>query len=211
MSLLRMARPLGVLVVALAGCGTTRWTDSARTATEQLLISDAVDQAVSQLDFSALAGKEVYFDPQFLRGTVDENYVISTIRQHLLASGCVLKERREDANFVVEARSGAVGTDRNDVTLGVPSVSVPAILPTPLPTSIPEIPLAKNTHQRGVAKLAVFAYNRKTGLPVWQSGVAPVTSYAKDSWVFGAGPFRRSSVDPETKFAGDKLGIATTE
>lgn len=199
----------GLLFAVAAGCGTTRWTDSARTATEQLLISDAVDQAIAQLDLSALSGQDVYFDPQYLKGTVDENYVVSTLRQHLLASGCTLREKREDAMFVVEARSGAVGTDRNDVMLGVPSVNVPGFVPgaVALPSSIPEIPLAKNTQQRGVAKIAVFAYNRETGKPVWQSGVAPVTSFAKDSWVLGAGPFRKSSVDPKTKFAGDALPL----
>ena len=32
--------------LALNGCGTTRSTDTNRTATEQLLISDAIDRAV---------------------------------------------------------------------------------------------------------------------------------------------------------------------
>ena len=53
-------RQLSVLVLsclALVGCGTTRWTDTKRTATEQMLISDAVDRAVSQMNFSLLAGQ----------------------------------------------------------------------------------------------------------------------------------------------------------
>ena len=47
----------GGAVALLAGCGTTKWSDSPRTATEQLLISDAVDRAISEIDFSALANK----------------------------------------------------------------------------------------------------------------------------------------------------------
>jgi hypothetical protein len=61
----------------LIGCGTTRMSDTQRTATEQLLISNAVDQAVSQIDFRPLAGKRVYFDAQYLDGTVDKGYVVS--------------------------------------------------------------------------------------------------------------------------------------
>ena len=37
-----------LLATALAGCGTTRSTDTGRTATEQLLISDAIDRAVHE-------------------------------------------------------------------------------------------------------------------------------------------------------------------
>ena len=58
-------RPLAALGLCCAlacGCGTTKWSDSPRTATEQLLISDAVDRAISEIDFSALADKDVYLD-----------------------------------------------------------------------------------------------------------------------------------------------------
>src|SRR6516225_2644969 len=83
----RMARCLAfaILLSPLLGCGTTRMSDTQRTATEQLLISNAIDQAVSQVDFRPLAGKSVYFDPQYLEGTVDRGYLVSSLRQHLLA------------------------------------------------------------------------------------------------------------------------------
>src|SRR5205807_6610370 len=140
-------------------CGTTRMTDAQRTATDQLLISNAVDQAVSQLDLRWLAGKSVYFDPQYLDGTVDRGYVVSSLRQQLLASGCVLQDDRAKATYIVEARAGGVGTDRHSVLLGVPEMNVPSVLPGQ-PSHIPKIPFAEKTDQNGVAKVAVFAYNR---------------------------------------------------
>ncbi len=188
------------------GCGTTRVTDTQRTATEQLLVSNAVDQAVSQLDFRILAGKSVYFDAQYLAGCIDRGYVVSSLRQHLLASGCILQEDRARATYVVEARSGGVGTDRHQVLIGVPEMNVPSLLPGQ-PTLIPEIPLAKRTDQKGVAKLAVFAYNRRTGRPVWQSGVVRMVSTTKDTWLFGAGPFRQGTIGDATEFAGQPLPI----
>ena len=99
------------LLGLLAGCGTTRLTDTQRTGTEQLLVSNAVDQAISQLDFSQLAGKSVFFDAQYLDGTVDRGYLVSSLRQQLLASGCTLQEERAKATYVVEARSGGLGTE----------------------------------------------------------------------------------------------------
>jgi hypothetical protein len=102
----------------------------------------------------------------------------------------------EEADYVVEARAGAVGTDRSDLLFGMPSVNVPTVpgLPMAMPSSIPEIPLAKTTKQKAVAKLAVFAYNRRTGRPVFQTGVDPAVSTARDSWLFGAGPFRKGTI-----------------
>ncbi|MCS7305610.1 MAG: hypothetical protein NZ602_10955 [Thermoguttaceae bacterium] len=190
------------------GCGTTRWTDTSRTATEQLLLSDAIDRAVSQVDFRALAGRTVYLDAQPVQGLTDAPYLISTVRQQLLASGCILKEKREEAEYVVELRAGALGTDRHDILFGIPATQLPSVfLLNGIPTNIPEIPFIKRTQQQGVAKIAVFAYNRTTGRPAWQSGVVAAQSKAKSTWVFGAGPFQRGTIYEGTAFAGSKLDV----
>lgn len=180
---------------ALGGCGTTRSTDSARTATEQLLISDAIDRAVQTVDLGPLHGQTVFLDDSRLTDVVDKNYLVSTLRQHILASGCVLKDKREDADFVVEARAGAVGTDRNDLLFGIPATNMPQLVSMPgVPTAIPEVPLAKRRDQRGVAKISMFAYHRESGQPVWQSGLASRDSSSNDVWLFGAGPFQYGTV-----------------
>lgn len=189
-----------------AGCGTTRWTDTGRTATEQLLISDAVDRAVQSIDFTPLSGEKVYFEEKRLRKIVDQGYVASSLRQHLLASGCALTDDVNEADYIVEARAGAVGTDRHDVLYGIPATNMPTLVNIPgVPSQIPEIPFAKRTDQLGVAKLAVFAYERKSGNSVWQSGVVSKTSRAKDIWLLGAGPFQKGTIYSGTAFAGQKI------
>jgi hypothetical protein len=199
-----------VLLVALvppAGCGTSRFTDTTRTATEQLLISNAVDEAVSQMNFQALAHKPVYLDAQYLSESPDRGYVISTLRQHLLAHGCLLMEDRRQAQYVVEARCGGIGTDRHDLLFGIPQTQLPSVPGVPTPSVIPEIPFAKKTEQKGVAKIAVFAYNRTTGHPLWQSGTVQKSSTSKDLWLLGAGPFRQGSIRKNTEFATGILHI----
>src|SRR6478735_6724343 len=74
-----------VALVILTGCGTTKWSDTPRTATEQLLISDAIDRAISQIDFGPLKGEKIFLDTQYLNTTIDKDYLISTLRQHMLA------------------------------------------------------------------------------------------------------------------------------
>jgi hypothetical protein len=197
---------------ACAGCGTTRSTDTTRTATEQLLISDAIDRAVQSMNLQTLAGQTVYLDDSKLSDTVDKNYYISTLRQQLLASGCELRDSRDEAEFVVEARAGAIGTDRNDLLFGLPSMNVPQIpLVQPAPAVIPEIPIAKRKDQRGVAKIAVFAYHRATGTPVWQSGIVRQESSANDVWIFGTGPFQRGTIYEGTTFAGGAISSETSK
>jgi hypothetical protein len=197
---------LGVLLGGAVGCGTTRVTNSQRTATEQLLVSNAIDQSVSQLDFRVLANKPVYFDARYLGASVDQGYVVSSLRQQLLACGCILAEDRSQATYVVEARSGGIGTDLHQLLFGVPQMNLPSVLPGQ-PSLIPEIPFAKKTDQKGVAKIAVFAYNRRTGRPVWQSGVVQADSTSKDTWVLGAGPFRRGTIGEPTEVAGQEITI----
>ena len=187
-----------------AGCGTTRSTDTSRTATEQLLVSDAIDRSVQQLNFRPLAGHKVYLDENFLEEAVDKEYLVSTFRQHLLASGCILTESRDEATYVLEARAGSIGTNRSDVLVGVPAINLPMTIPG-VPTAIPEIPVVKRTNQRGIAKIGIFAYHRETGTAVWQSGLVREASSGKDTWVLGAGPFQRGTIHEGTAFAGSKL------
>ncbi len=205
-------RALGILVLILAvGCGTTK----TRLATEQLLVSDAVDQAVADIDFSVMAGQNVFFDAQYINnikgiGFVNSEYIISSLRQQMVAADCRLQEAEEDADFVVEARVGTLGTNGHEIVYGVPAnnaISAAAqIVPnTPSIPAIPELALAKRDNHLGAAKIAVFAYERESRRPVWQSGTSKAKSTAQDFWIFGAGPFQRGSVYDGTQFAGSRL------
>lgn len=199
---------VAVVCACAVGCGTTKWTETRRTATEQLLISDSMDQAVGRLDFRTLAGKKVYLDDTYLKDVVDANYLVSSLRQQLLAHGAILREKKEEADYVVEVRSGAVGTDMHSVLVGVPQVNLPpAVSAVGLPTALPEIPLIKKTQQSAVTKILLFAYNRRTGRPLWQSGAVLAKSDASDVWIFGTGPFQKGTIYQGTQFAGERLPI----
>jgi len=198
-----------VALVLFGGCGTTKWTETKRTATEQLLISDSMDQAVSRIDFRALAGKTVFLDDTFLKDVVDAQYLVSSLRQQLLAHGAILKQKREEADYVVEVRAGAVGTDMHSLLVGVPQINLPSVAAAAgLPSSFPEIPLIKRTKQTAVTKILLFAYHRETGRPLWQSGTVLAKSDAQDIWIFFAGPFQRGSIYEGTQLAGDQLPIS---
>ncbi len=199
------------LVGLVVGCGTT----TQRVATEQLLISDAVDRAVERIDFHAIRGQKVFLDIQYLTGikgpgVVNMNYVVSSLRQQLIAANCQIQEKREDADVIVEPRVGALGTDGHEVTYGIPQTqaisSAAALLPnTPLLPSIPEVSIGRSDAQTGIAKVVVFAYHRETRLPIWQSGVSRAESTSKNTWFMGAGPFQQGSIHDGLRFAGEEI------
>jgi hypothetical protein len=193
---------LTLLACMLIGCGTTRMSDSKRTATEQLLVSQAIDRAVMRIDVRPLAGRKVFLETAFLDDLDDGKYLESALRHQLMASGCLLAKDRDAADVVVEARAGAIGTDRSSVLLGIPATSVTL---KGNETSTPELVLAKRSEQRGVAKLSVYAYERESGQPIWQSGEEHVASHARDRWLFGAGPWQDGEIHDEPAFAGHTI------
>src|SRR5262245_22304104 len=104
-----------LLAAACAGCGTTRMTDTSRSATEMLLVSQAIDRSINQLDFTAMAGKPVFFEEKVLDGVTDKGYLASSLRSKMLADGCLLAEEKAKATYIVEARAGCVGTDKHSL------------------------------------------------------------------------------------------------
>jgi hypothetical protein len=204
----RSAAPLVALLLATVnlaiGCGTTRWSDSKRTATEQMLLSDAVDRAVQAIDMRPLAGRAVFLDTAFMDDVSDSNYLASTIRHQLIACGCRLAPDRGAAEVIVEARSGVLGTDRSELLIGIPATSVEF---AGSGTTLPEMAAAKRTDQRAVAKVSLFAYEATTGRPLWQSGLQNAGSSTRDRWVFGGGPFRSGDITDRLEFAGKDVSL----
>ena len=197
-----------LMILTLNGCGTTKWSDTGRTATEQLLLTHAMDQAVGKMNFTTLFNKTVFVDSTAIDAATDSKYFVSTIRQHLLASGAKIKESKDDADYVVELRTGTVGTDRNDLMVGIPSFTVPTWGTNDFlmgGSAIPEIAIYKKTDQRAVVKVAAFVYNRKTNTPFLQSGNIQTQSRIRAKWIFGTGPFTRGDICNGTELAGTKI------
>lgn len=204
---IRFAATLAFCALFASGCGTTKWSDTSRTGTEQLLISNAIDSAVGKINFRPLGDKRVYLEAEAIGNVTDSKYLKMALRQHMAASGGIICDVIDDADYVVEVRAGAVGTDRDEMLLlGIPAMTLPAISDATISqVSVPEIPIVKRTRQRGVAKLAVFAYNKHTGRPIWASGNNQSESSAQNLWFAGSGPLTKGTIYDETTYAGHSV------
>ena len=199
------------LTLMLVGCGTTRQY----TATEQLVMSVAVDRSIGRIDFRPLGGRKVYLDTSYLRhvkgeGFVNAEYVTSALRQQIVAAGCLLQDANLEADVVIEARIGTLGQDDHRVTFGLPETgmlaSAAALIPgAPRIPRIGEIAFARREAREAAAKVVAFAYDRETRSPVWQSGVDSSLATATDTWVMGIGPFQGGTVRKRTQLAGSSI------
>src|SRR5580698_1286574 len=91
------------LAASLVGCGTLRLTDTTRSATEMLLVTQSADQAVAQMDFTPLAGKTAFLDGSGIdKDLLDKGYVMSLVRERMLASGALLQDEKTRAEYVVD-------------------------------------------------------------------------------------------------------------
>ena len=131
-------------IVSVTGCTSTNSSNTARTATEQMLVSNAVDQSLSKVDFQAFGDRKVFVEEKYLDCT-DKNYVVSSVRHRVLMQGAQIVAKPEDADLILELRSGAVGTNTSNSFLGIPQIQLPGMISTP------EIKLVNRVNQTGMA------------------------------------------------------------
>jgi len=168
---------LATLAALLAGCTSVHLTEPPQSATEQLLITRAVDDAVAKMDVSFVSGARIFVDTRFVDQQRDRNvlfarYMMSAVRDRLLRAGGLISDNRANADTIVEVRSGGQSVDHNSLFIGIPSISVPLtlLLPSFNPVTIPDLSLFKRDRQTGVAKLAVTAYRQSTGALAGSAG-----------------------------------------
>ncbi len=183
---------LACLATLTVGCATAKTTNTARTAKEQLLISNSVDQSLDKVDFTAFNGNAVFFDEKYL-DCVDKTYVVGSIRHRILRGGGRLVAKAEEADVIVEARSGGVGTNTSETFFGTPELAVPG----PLPISIPEVKLMSKQEQTGMAKIGLVAYDAKTRSLLGDGGTSLAQSNDSNWYVLGVGPYQTGTVRQE--------------
>jgi hypothetical protein len=156
-----------VVLICLSGCTQTGLTNPKRSATEQLLISTAADRALAQVDFSIVRGKKVYVDPTYY-DSKDEDYVVGAIRDFVSTNEGLLVAKLDDADLIIEPRSGALSIDASSSLIGMPASAAP--IPIAGSVNLPEVALYKSEKQFSIAKIALLAYERDSHKHVASTG-----------------------------------------
>ena len=71
---------------------------------------------IRQINFSPLAGRTVFLDPTYITpvkaaGFVNAQYVITSLRQQLTATGCLIQDTKDTAEIAtdLDGRSMCIG------------------------------------------------------------------------------------------------------
>ncbi len=181
------------LLSSVCGCASTKSTNTARSAMEQLLISNAVDQSLDKVDFAPFAGRKVYLEEKYI-DCVDKNYVVSSVRHRMLRAGALLQDKAETAEIGVEIRTGSVGTDQGESFVGTPEITLPGGL-----MSLPEVRLMTRKNQTATAKIGLVAYDYANKSALGDGGMTLARSDENQYFFLGVGPYRTGTVREEVE------------
>jgi hypothetical protein len=204
----RALRALAAVFFAMlaTACTSVSQTGSSRSGTEQLLLTGAWDSALGTVDFSPLAGRHVYVDPDYVTVN-DKEWILSSIRRALVRQGVFLQNNKDKADVMLEPALGAYGTDQRDCTSGLPPIGITPSMFGPTvsggSTSSTSLNFTQSKKQDAVVKAAFFAYDAKTGVMLWESGEVFDAQGVRDQYFFGSGPYRASSVPDAVRYPNE--------
>lgn len=193
-------RFIAVLVIAVAaavltGCSSPRLSEPSRTAFEQLLLSNAADRALADIEIPQVAGRSVFVDPAYL-SAYDQEYLLGSIRAKLSVEGALLVNDRETADLIVEPRSGALGIDSSSSIFGIPAF--PIAVPGVGTMESPEVALYKSEKADSISKILLLAYENESGENVFATESLIGKSYHHHYTVLAFISFRLTDI-PEYK------------
>ncbi len=183
-----------MLAALSAGCTSTSTSNTARTAKEQMLLSNAVDQSLDKVDFAPLYNQKVFLEEKYLE-CIDKNYVIGSLRHRILRAGGIISPTADDADVVMEVRSGGVGTDTSEAYIGTPELVLPGML------TLPEVRFVERKTQRGFSKLGIVTFDAKSRQVLGDGGMSLAQSDDNNWYAAGLGPFQNGSLKGEVNKA----------
>jgi hypothetical protein len=186
----------------LASCTTVRVTEPYQTASEQLLVSTAVDHAIDNLKPQIPRGSKVYVDPQYFdidasgNNIILSHYTIGAVRDLILRAGGNLVGDRKAADLIVEMRNGGQSINHKTMLIGLPAIPVPIPLTGTVET--PELALFKRDNQSGISKIALTIYRAKSGALASSTGPVYGDSHDTNWTVLLLFSWESQNVMPET-------------
>lgn len=152
---------LSVLVIGfLSACSTTqKVTNTARTATEQLLISEAVSRSLpKQIDLALPMPKGAIVKLEVTGLTPDKDMAKGLVAGWLGLLGYTVQDGPENATHRVNVVIDSLGSEVGTTFFGIPPVQASLI-----PISLPELALFKAELQSGYSRFHLDVFDMPSG------------------------------------------------
>lgn len=184
---------LGLLV----GCTTRVETMPPRTAKEQVMLSYAVRDSMAMWSTDELSDRRVFLDTRYL-DSIDDGFVTGEVRDWLGRQDAVVVGAEAEAEIRLELRSAGVGMESEEALVGIPSFSLP--MPGTAPMRTPELAIYKDKRRKGVAALAMTAFDTQTDRRLFGHGPRIGETFEGDSFLLMVPIIRRrDNMPPEVE------------
>lgn len=145
----------GVLLLLLAACAPSReLSKTSRTATEQLLVSQALHRSLSGVSIPLPYGSSVAVETAGLKDT-DAAFARELVASRLGSLGLRVQRKEEEANYLIRVIIQTLGTNQETSFFGMPPVT--SVL---LPFALPELSVYKYEHQQAAVRLRLEFFER---------------------------------------------------
>ena len=179
------------LGLAATACSTHSVTTTARTATEQALLSQAAEATVAELEVGDLRGKSFFVKPDHFEA-FDGKYVLALLHRKLLAAGMLAADKEEEAQVLVYPAVANAAIDERAFMIGIPELplAIPGVGALPLP----ELALFKREIQRGRNRMHVFGKHAESDALAFESPIVSKEKYFSRWKILFVISFRRTDL-----------------
>lgn len=121
----RLLALLVTLTLVTPACTSDRVrTNTPRTATEQLLLTESIREAIGAVELPEVAGRSITVSATSLAGDAEVGYVRTALEERARRAGATVVA--EDSDLTLHAMIDTAGTDDRHMGLGIPEISSPA-------------------------------------------------------------------------------------
>lgn len=185
-----------LLMGLLSACSTTqKITNSARTATEQLLLSEAISRSLPKQNDSPLPmpkGAIIKLDVTGL--TPDKDMAKGVVAAWLGLLGYTVQDGAEKATHRINVVIDSLGSEVGNTFFGIPPVQGSLI-----PISLPELALFKADLQSGYARFHVDVFEMPSGRFIASSAPFIADTYYNAYTMLFLISFHRTDLDSPPK------------
>ncbi len=169
-----------VLAPLALACATTERITVPRTASEQIISTEAIDRALAQIRWPELAGQKLLVQVGGPQESLDRDYLLRSVEILVAERGGILVDDKDDAHYELNVLVGAVGIDIDGRFLGVRGSGGSWLIPF----TIPELALYKTVRLDGIAKTEIAMLDHKKGGVVHRSGPTYGLTYSRSRTLF---------------------------
>jgi hypothetical protein len=171
----RLVAALSCIGLLALGCAYSQRISLPRSSQEQLLATEAIDRALTKLDWPDVSGSSLRIQLGAPEESYDRDYLLRSVEIEVARRGGMVVDASGEVDYQLNVLVGAIGVDTSGRFFGVQGASGSSLIPF----TIPEVALYKTRRRDGFAKLGIALLDPRSGTVVHHSGPEMATSYAR--------------------------------